>query len=147
MPEETDDLLTLALARETARIGVRRAGERRVVVRTETREEPRTLTADLEEVRVEVSRVAVGRDVDEVPEVRVEGDVTILPVTEERVIVTLQLVLKEEIHVRRVTERRREDVPVTLRHEVAVVERFDARTGRMTKQILSPETSTEGNEP
>jgi stress response protein YsnF len=147
MPEETDDLLTLALARETARIGVRRAGERRVVVRTETREEPRTLTADLEEVRVEVSRVAVGRDVDEVPEVRVEGDVTILPVTEERVIVTLQLVLKEEIHVRRVTERCREDVPVTLRHEVAVVERIDARTGQMTKQILSPETSTEGNEP
>jgi stress response protein YsnF len=147
VPDAANDLGTIALARETARIGVRRAGAHRVVVRTETREEQQTLSADLEAVRVEVSRVVVGRDVDAVPDVRVEGDVTILPVMEERVVVTRQLVLKEEIHVRRVTERRRTEVPVTLRHEVAVIERIDARTGQMTGQILSQETSTGGNEP
>ncbi|WP_431301049.1 DUF2382 domain-containing protein [Tabrizicola sp. BL-A-41-H6] len=143
MPDAADDLSTIALARESARIRVRRTDQRRVVVRTETREESLTLTADLEAARVEVTRVPVGRDVEAVPEIRVEGDVTILPVMEERLVVTRQLVLKEEIHVRRVTERRRAEVPVTQRHEVAVVERIDAPTG----QILSQETSTEGNEP
>lgn len=143
MPDATDDLSTIALARETARIRVRRTNERRVMVRIETREERQSLIAELEEVQIEVARVPVGRDVDVVPEVRVEGDVTILPVMEERVVVTRQLVLKEEVHVRRVTTRRREEVPVTLRHDVAVIERIDARTG----QILSQGTSTEGNEP
>ena len=38
---------------------------------------------------------------------REEGDVTIIPVLEEIVVVEKRLVLKEELHVRRVTERRK----------------------------------------
>ncbi len=140
MPQ-ADDPQTIALAREEARLRVRRSGVRRVVVRTATREVAEMLAADLETARVEVLRVPVGRDVAAVPEVRVEGDVTVFPVMEERLIVTRQLVLKEEIHLRRIVERRHTQVPVSLRREHAVIERIDALTG----QILSQDdTSTEG---
>ncbi len=71
---------------------------------------------------VVVERVAVGRTVSEVPPVRQDGDTTILPVVEEEVVVTRRLVLKEELHIRRVqrtghhVERvvlRRQNVDVT----------------------------------
>jgi|LNFM01.1.fsa_nt_gb uncharacterized protein (TIGR02271 family) len=126
MTHAADDRSTLALAREVARLRVERRQTGRIVVRAETREEHETVTADLEDVRIEVSRVPVGRDVAALPEVRVEGDVTVFPIVEERLVVTRQLVLTEEIHVRRVVDRRREEVPVTLRREEAVIERNDA---------------------
>ncbi len=44
----------------------------------------------------------VGRVVDEAPAARAEGDTTIIPVVEERLVVVKQLFLVEEIHVRHV---------------------------------------------
>src|SRR6185312_3710892 len=72
---------------------------------------------------VEVDHVPVGRVVDVAPPVRTEGDTTIIPVVQEEVIIQRRLILKEEIHLRRVqrTERHRETV--TLRQQRAVVER------------------------
>ena len=52
-----------------------------------------------EEVRVE--RVPVNKFVDDTPEVRTEGDVTIIPVLEERYVVEKRLFLTEELHVRK----------------------------------------------
>ena len=86
----------------------------------------RTSEVDVDEALthsdVVVERVIVGRVVSEVPPTRQEGNVTILPVVEEEVVVTRRLVLKEELHIRRVqrtehyVERvvlRRQDVDVT----------------------------------
>ena len=72
---------------------------------------------------VEVTRKPIGRRVDGPVAVRYEGDVTIFPVVQERLVISKQLVLVEELHVRRVP--RIEDVPkeVTLRREEAIVER------------------------
>lgn len=50
---------------------------------------------------VEVTRVPVDQVVETVPEIRTEGDVTIVPVLEEVLVVMKQLVLKEELHIRR----------------------------------------------
>jgi stress response protein YsnF len=86
---------------------------------------------DLETVResVEVERVPVGRVVDVAPSVRKEGDVTIIPVVEEREVVVRQLVLVEELRL----TRKRESVPstqeVVLRKERVDVERQDADGG------------------
>jgi stress response protein YsnF len=43
----------------------------------------------------------MGRIVETAPEIRTEGDVTILPVVEEVLVVEKRLVLKEELHIRR----------------------------------------------
>jgi stress response protein YsnF len=72
---------------------------------------------------VDIERVPVNRNVDQVPAVREEGDTTIIPVVQEVLVVQKQLVLTEEIRVRqrRVMEEHVE--PVSLRSHRAVVER------------------------
>ena len=72
-----------------------------------------------EEVKVE--RVPVEQFVDEAPAVRTEGDVTIVPVLEERYVLEKKLVLVEELHIRK--ERKESHHPQTLKvlkEEVAV---------------------------
>ena len=131
MAQNTDDTQRIELVAETARLNVQLMAGPRVLVRTETWTESQTLTAELDHVRVEVTRVPVGRDVDAAPEVRVEGEVTIIPVVEERVVIRLQLVLKEELHVRRVVETRCTEVPVSVRRDKSVIEHIDAHTGKV----------------
>jgi stress response protein YsnF len=62
------------------------------------------------------------------PPVREEGDVTIMPVIEEIVVVERQLILKEEIHIRQVhaTEKYRETVVV--REQDAMISRGEAES-------------------
>jgi Domain of unknown function (DUF2382) len=51
--------------------------------------------------RVESERVPVGRIVDAIPPVPEEGDTTVMAVVEEVVVIERQLVLKQEIRIRR----------------------------------------------
>ena len=100
----------------------------RVRVRTETETYDTTASAELQGVEIEITRVPVNREVASMPEVRTQGDVTILPVIEEVLVVEKRLFLKEEVHVchRKTTES--VEVPVTLRRQNAVVERLDGTT-------------------
>ena len=59
-------------------------------------------------------------------EVVTRGDVTIIPVVEERLVLTRQLYLREEIHIRRVERRETAEVPVETRKQVATIERLPA---------------------
>mgnify|MGYP002738673529 CR=1 FL=1 len=111
------------VVREDVQVGTRRRETGRVVVRTEPIEWREHVEAELERTDVDVERVEVGREVDEPQAVREEGDVTVIPVHEEVLIVRKQLFLKEEIHLRRRTSRRVESEEVTLRGERAVIER------------------------
>ncbi len=99
-------------------------GAIRISTRTEVHDEVAELEVD--RYRVEVTRVPVGRLVEAAPAARSEGDTTIVPVLEERLVVVKQLFLKEELHIRHVLERevKRETVP--LRSQRATVERRDA---------------------
>ena len=80
---------------------------------------------DLAREHVVVERVAVGRVVDEAPPVRQEGDVTILSVVEEVLVVERRLVLKEEVHLRRVRSTERHVETVKLRTQTVAVTRTD----------------------
>jgi uncharacterized protein (TIGR02271 family) len=135
MPTQSDDLPRLrdgtdddriALIEERAVIGKRALdrGGVRVATRTETFQE--TLRVPLEDVSVEVERVPVGRYVEAAEDPREEGDVTVLPVYEERLVVEKKLFLVEEVRVRRVRRVRDEEIPVELRRQVAEVERLPA---------------------
>jgi len=96
----------------------------RVHVGTVTRTHQELVDEELARDRVEIERVACDTPIDAVPPVRQEGDVTIVPVVEEVLVVQRRLMLKEEIHIRHVhsTERHRENV--TLRRQEAVISRI-----------------------
>ena len=124
-PEERDREV-LSLVEEQLRVGKREVvtGKVRVRTVTDTVEEVARATLDGEEV--EVSRVPIGREIDAAPSVRTEGDVVIVPVVEEVLVVEKRLVLKEELHLRRRATREAVEVPVTLRRQRAVIERLNA---------------------
>jgi uncharacterized protein (TIGR02271 family) len=94
-------------------------GRYRVDVRVVEREQ--SLEQTLERQDVEVERIAVGRVVEAVPETRQEGDVMIIPIVEEEVVLVTRLVLREEIHVRKKTTQRTEQFTVKLRSERAEI--------------------------
>ncbi len=76
-----------------------------------------------ESVRVEhvpINQVVTGA----VPQVREEGDVTVIPILEERVVTRTELVLVEEVRIHRDHSEYHDPQRVTLRKEVVVVERF-----------------------
>jgi uncharacterized protein (TIGR02271 family) len=115
----------IPLVEETATVGKRQVVTGRVRVRTITDTIEEIAQANVRQESVEVTRVPVDRVVETAPEIRTEGDVTILPVVEEVLVVEKRLVLKEELHIRRHIATETVEVPVTLRKQRAVVERTD----------------------
>lgn len=129
--EETQhDETVIPVVEERAEIGIRRrtTGRTRVATRTETVTED--VAMRLASEAVEVTRIPVGRDLDPgepVPGVREEGDTTILPVLEEVLVVEKRLRLVEEVRVRRTREAENVSIPVTLRRQIAEIEREDVQ--------------------
>ena len=118
---------TIELAEEELRIGKREVERGRVVVRTRVEERDEIAEAALRQEDVTVERVPVGRPVEAAPQVREEDGVLIVPVLEERLVVTTELILKEEI---RITKKSRTEMvrePVRLRSERVEVERLEGR--------------------
>jgi uncharacterized protein (TIGR02271 family) len=113
----------LGLAAEELSVAKQQRDTGRVRVATHTQEREALVEEDLAREHVEIETVPIGRRVDAVPDVRREGDTTVVPVVEEVLHVERRLILKEEVRIRRVrtTERHREKV--TLRHQEAVVTR------------------------
>lgn len=78
---------------------------------------------------VEVSHVPVNRFIDGPVGTRTEGDVTIIPVMEEVLVVEKKLRLKEELHITRRRETVRETQKEKVRKEEVVVEHTDLPRG------------------
>jgi uncharacterized protein (TIGR02271 family) len=87
------------------------------------KERVETISESLTHEEVEIRRVPMDVEVDAVPEVRHEGDVVIIPVVEERIVVSKRLVLTEELHVHRRKVSERASIPVTLRSTDIAVQR------------------------
>jgi uncharacterized protein (TIGR02271 family) len=95
----------------------------RVQVSRVTRSHEQIVDELLHHEKVEVERVPVDRPIDVMPSIRQEGDVTIVPVVEEIVKVERGLVLKEEVHIRKIKTAERHQEQVTLRRQEATVSR------------------------
>lgn len=106
-------------------VDVERRETGRVRARTVTETATEAVDADGWREAVTVERVAVDREVDAVEPPREEGDVTVIPVYEEVLVVQKKLVLREEVRL----TRRREPVPgpdrVELRRQRVEVERLE----------------------
>jgi uncharacterized protein (TIGR02271 family) len=113
----------IPLVEENATISKRQAVTGHVRVQTVTDAIEEVAQANVQRETVEVTRVPVDKIVETAPGIRTEGDVTIVPVVEEVLVVEKRLVLKEELHIRRRIETETVEVPVTLRKQRAIVER------------------------
>jgi uncharacterized protein (TIGR02271 family) len=126
MSEEEQDKQVIPIVEETVRVDKRQTMSGKVRVRTEVNSVEQVVRETLADETVEVTRVPINQRITQVPDIRTENGVTILSVTEERLVVEKQLFLKEELHIRRDVKTETVEVPVTLRNERAIVERFDA---------------------
>jgi uncharacterized protein (TIGR02271 family) len=124
--EKTQDQeqVVIPLQAEEISVGKQRIVTGRVKVATVTREHEQLVEELLERDNVEIERTAVGREVDQAPTVREDGDTLIIPIVEEVVVVQRRLVLKEEVRVRRKRETKPYQERVVVRRQEAVITRI-----------------------
>ena len=127
--EETNDDPRLQLFAEDFSVNKETLETGRVRVATRTYEREALIDEDLARERVEIETVPVGRRIDAVPEVRQQGDITIVPVVEEVLFVERRLMLKEEVYIRRVRTTEHHQEKVMLRHQEAGVSRSQHEVG------------------
>ena len=128
-PVAQNEERTVPVTEEQLEIGRRVVDTGRTLrLRKRVEEVPGTVHEPLAREVVEARRVPVGRVLQGPVGIRHEGDVTIVPVVEERLVMRKELFLVEEIHLTRRREVRDADEQVTLRRESVVIERFDPAT-------------------
>jgi stress response protein YsnF len=124
------DEVRLSAVQEELEVGVRTTETGSVRVRKVVHEEMEPLSIRLREQHVDVTHIPVNRPVEERAEPRREGDTLIIPVYEYVPVVTMQLTLKEEVHIK-TTETERDVVHQVLKHaEELVVERRESPDGK-----------------
>ena len=88
---------------------------RTVTVTTTPAVENHTVSEPVMREEVTVERVPVGKVIEAVPDIREEDDLTVIPVVEERITIVKELVLTEEIHLRRTRRETSQTLDVQLR--------------------------------
>jgi uncharacterized protein (TIGR02271 family) len=109
---------------EQVHIGKQQIETGKILVSKKVHEEEKTIDIPLVHEEHTVERILVNQYVETAPEVRYEGDIMIIPVLREEVVIQKRLFLTEEL---RITKRKVEtSVPqqVTLRREEVTVERI-----------------------
>jgi stress response protein YsnF len=119
------DDLTIPIVEEEATILKRSVETERVSVRTSSDEEQVLVRDEVRREHVAITRVPKDEEVAEAPAIRTEGDVTIVPVLEERLVVEKRLFLVEELHLRRAVEHQAVELTTTLRRTRVEIERED----------------------
>ena len=116
---------TIPLVEERVRFDRREVKGRTVSVTTRPVTETVSIAEPVRKEDVTIERVPVGRVVETAPPVREEGDLTVIPVLEERITVTTELVLTEEIHLRRTAREEMVEQKVELRRTEIDIEGTD----------------------
>lgn len=118
--------VVIPIAAEQVNVEVQRFQSGVVAVHVLPRMRKERVEVPLKEEHVEVERVPVNRFVEKAEPPRLEGNLTIVPIYEEVLVVERKLMLKEEVRIRRSIEVRRERHEIELRSEEAQVLRSDA---------------------
>lgn len=100
----------------------------RLVVSKVVRNEEQVVVTPLTHQEISVVRVPVNQYVQTAPAVRYEGDLTIIPVLKEMLVVEKRLMLVEEVHITKRQLTTDDTQNVTLRREEVMVERVAPET-------------------
>lgn len=133
--DEPADEVDLPLVREEVHVGKRTVITGRTRVRTVTDTVDHLIRQDLHGEQVDIERVPVDRLMEPgeaPPQMRTEGNVTVLPVLEEVLVVEKRLLIKEELRITRLNTHEIVEFPVTLRKQRAMVEQYDQQGNLIT---------------
>ena len=123
MADEPSRARTLPVVEEVLEVGRQTVETGAVRVRLGTTETTHPLRLDSWSERVELERVPIGQPVAERREPWHDGEVLVVPVYEERVVLQRTLVLKEELRLRRRRDHATEESAVVLRRDEVLAER------------------------
>jgi stress response protein YsnF len=115
--------IRIPIVEEEALVTKRQGATEHVSVQTRTSEHEVVVRDTVRHEHVEVTRVPVEREVAEAPGTRVEGDLTVISVMEERLVVEKRLFVVEELHLRRTSSIDPVELPVTLRRTDVEIDR------------------------
>ena len=121
--------VTVSAIQEELTVGTVEGETGAVRVRKVVSEETRPISVELRTKTVGVTRVSVNRPVEAEYGPRQEGDTLIVPVFEYVPVVTMQLTLKEEVHITTHTLEKEELRQVPVKVETIVVERREGLDG------------------
>ena len=129
-----NDEVRIPLFEEEISVEKRRYETGKVRVSTFVSIEPFVVREELTQQTTDVKRVPMDIEIEHEPVVREEDGVLIVPVVEERVVVTKRLVLVEELHIKTTQTTEHIEIPVTRRVMRAVVERDEAGNNSSNNQ-------------
>ncbi len=130
---------------ETISVERKRVETGRVLATVTTERHEQVIQEDLLHERVEVERVPIGRTIDAYPPVRQEGDTTIIPVVEEVIVVERRLILREEVHLRRVRVRETYAATVVTRTQDVVVTRSEQHPAPSAQTAVAHHSDRQSN--
>ncbi len=119
----------LPVVEERAKVATREVDKGGVRVSTEVVTDDETVETELHDQTAELERVRVDRVVEERPEPRLEGDTVVVPILEERVVVTKQLVVIEEVRIKIDEVTRLDKQTIPLAKERVSINRIPPETG------------------
>jgi len=128
-PERNNNAeVMLTVAEEQIAVTKQKIVDGHVRVTRSTTEHDEVISTLLNREKVEVEHVAKAQYIETMPDIREENGVLIVPVVEEEIQVIRKLVLKEEIHIRKVQENVPFQEVVTRREQQVNIERDDDQT-------------------
>ena len=146
--EQTDSVnserLVVPILNEELKISREKVVTGGVRVHKTVQERTETVDQPTFEEKIEVERVTVNQFVDAPPPVRYEGDVMIMPLLEEVLVVEKRLVLREEVRISKHSETVNKPQQIVLRREDVTVERIEP-SAEQTKNVLVDEQNRREN--
>lgn len=122
-PTNIEEAVVFPIVEERLEVGKRTLETGKVTLEKHVHEYEETLDVPLAVRSYDIERVVLNQPVEAAPPVRHEGHTTIYPIIEEQLILTTQLILKEEVRVTRRDTERRDTRTVTLKRESIEVTR------------------------
>lgn len=110
---------SVSLAEERVELGTRKVVDRRIRITRSTRADEKLIETELTHENALIKRITKNEAVEpgNIPQVRQEDDVTIIPVIEERIEIVKHYILTEEIHVIKKLTKETHQENITLRSQ------------------------------
>ena len=121
--KQKGDSEVIPVVRETLQVGKRDIQTGKVTVEVTPNVRKQVVDLPLTEETASIERVPINRVVERAEQPRHEGDLTIIPIYEEVLVVEKRLMLKEEVRIKREKLSRQERREVELRAEEVEVRR------------------------
>jgi uncharacterized protein (TIGR02271 family) len=119
----TEQELVVPIVEEQVVVETRTVETGRIQIQKTIQERVEVIDQPLFEEEVQIERVAINRPITEAVTPHYEGDTLIIPLVEEVLVVQKQLVLREEVHIKKVRKELHEPQEVRLRTEAVNVVR------------------------